>query len=936
MTDRITRVVLEAEIANFEENMRRASNATKKAADEGDRLAQTHQAMSEVGRASLVMGAAVAAGVGVAVAKFADFDQAMSNVAATGQDARDNISELRDAAIDAGAKTVFSAQESANAIEEMAKAGVDAKDILGGGLSGALDLAAAGGLGVADAAGIAATALKTFKLEGSDMSHVADLLAAGAGKAMGDVSDLSMALKQGGQAAALTGLSIEETTASLSAFAAQGLLGSDAGTSLKTMLLSLNPTTEQAATLMDELNLRAFDQQGKFIGVAEYAGKLKNALGDMSAEQQSATLKTIFGTDAYRAAAVMLDEGEKGMRKWISAVDDSGYASETAATRLDNLKGDIEQFGGALDSAFISMGEGVNGPLRDLFQGLTSLVDGFNALPEPMKQGVLWVGLVTAGVALLGGAALVAIPKIASFKVALQTLNITASTARAGLSRFASFLGGPWAIATVAATTAVTLLKAGLDNAQASAGEMTNSLVTAKDAADIWKTAMKGEELKNFNSLRRDLGDLDEILRTAARQATNWWERIGNSSNFAAEDALRKIGDQLGELAGSDLPAAQRAFNLLAAETDGTEEQLWNLVQFMPGYRDALIEQANSLKITADKSNLLKLASGELGGKTEESAEVAKTAGDAYLEEADSAKRLTDQISKLIEQINEANGIGQDAITANARYQEALAGLKDQVEQTGTSLDQSTQKGAANAAGLADLAAAAQDAAKAQYEQDQTTMSADESTQKYIETLTAQRQAFIDSAVKAGYNREAVERLADQVFKLPSKKEIDILAKTAEAQNKLDYWIKSNNGREIHVKVKADGSGFSYGGRQVTPGLANGGIFHNKEKAFADSGFEPGIYKYTPGGIHKFAEEYDEAYISGDPRRRARSEQVWLRAGREFGFQQPQVNVAAPSLDGMRISGTLDLGNGLTGMIRGVVSEAFPSAESVRSDLPFG
>lgn len=172
MTDRITRVLLEADIANFEANMLRASNATKKAADEGDRLAKTHQAMSEVGRASLVMGAAVAAGVGVAVAKFADFDQAMSNVAATGQDARDNIDELRQAAIDAGASTVFSAQESANAIEEMAKAGIDAKDILGGGLAGALDLAAAGGLGVADAAGIAATALKTFKLEGTDMSLV--------------------------------------------------------------------------------------------------------------------------------------------------------------------------------------------------------------------------------------------------------------------------------------------------------------------------------------------------------------------------------------------------------------------------------------------------------------------------------------------------------------------------------------------------------------------------------------------------------------------------------------------------------------------------------------------------------------------------------------------------------------------------------------------
>ena len=77
---------------------------------------------------------------------------------------------------------------------------------------------------MADAAGIAATALKTFKLEGEDMAHVADLLAAGAGKAMGDVTDLSAALNQSALVANATGLSIEETTAGLAAFASQGLL----------------------------------------------------------------------------------------------------------------------------------------------------------------------------------------------------------------------------------------------------------------------------------------------------------------------------------------------------------------------------------------------------------------------------------------------------------------------------------------------------------------------------------------------------------------------------------------------------------------------------------------------------------------------------------------------------------------------------------------
>lgn len=119
------------------------------------------------------IGVGMTAAAGLAVKKFADFDQAMSSVAATGDDARKSLASLRQAAIDAGADTAFSATEAAGAVEELAKAGVSASDILGGGLAGSLDLAAAGGLGVAEAAEYASIAMTQFKLEGKDVTHVA-------------------------------------------------------------------------------------------------------------------------------------------------------------------------------------------------------------------------------------------------------------------------------------------------------------------------------------------------------------------------------------------------------------------------------------------------------------------------------------------------------------------------------------------------------------------------------------------------------------------------------------------------------------------------------------------------------------------------------------------------------------------------------------------
>ena len=191
----------------------------------------------------------------------------MSNVAAATHETTGNMELLRAAALKAGADTAFSASEAADGIEALAKAGVSTADILNGGLTGALDLAAAGNIEVGDAAEIAATALTQFRLSGEQIPHVADLLAAGAGKAQGDVADLGQALKQSGLVASQMGLSIEDTTGSLAAFASAGLIGSDAGTSFKAMLQRLANPLGQGKKAMDELGISAYDAQGNFVGI---------------------------------------------------------------------------------------------------------------------------------------------------------------------------------------------------------------------------------------------------------------------------------------------------------------------------------------------------------------------------------------------------------------------------------------------------------------------------------------------------------------------------------------------------------------------------------------------------------------------------------------------------------------------------------------------
>jgi len=769
MGNRVVKVSIIAEVNSYLAGMDQVAKKTRDSASESDKLKAKldaqQKAMDFVGKTMLAAGGVVAAGLILATKKAADFDQAMSNVQAATHESADNMSLLRDAAIQAGAETVYSAKEAAGAIEELAKAGISTNDIIGGGLTGALDLAAAGGLAVADAAGIASTTLQQFGLKGNQASHVADVLAAGAGKAMGDVSDLSMALSQSGTVAAQFGLSLEETTGSLAAFASKGLLGSDAGTSFRTMLLRLANPSGEAADKMKELGIQAYDAQGKFVGMTSLAGQLEKRLGGLTQEQRNAALAIIFGQDAIRAANILYTEGARGIAKWTQEVDDAGYAGETAATRLDNLSGDLEKLSGAFDTALITIGGAGQGPLRAAVQGLTDLVDGFNGLPEGAQTAVYWVGAVGAAAALAGGAFFVAVPKVAAYRSVVDDLTPATQKAIGRIERFATLVGS---IATGAAIAAAA--GDGLTDWIRSFGQSSevtaNKVKTASTAIDLiigTAATLDGKVSTQSATLQlKNLGaTLDEVRVSG--------EEIAQG---ATTYTIEKLGNRLGELAQTDLPAAQRQFRLLADGAKLTDEQQAKLLDKMGPFKSALIQQATAQGRSASAQDLLRDAMGS-------AEQVTKSASDAYLDQANQVNGVLDALQSLYDQINKMNDAQQNAISSNATWVKGIADLADNVSEAGASLDQTTSAGAANAAMLAGLAGDAQAAAKAQYDVDVTTMSAKDAADKYAATLADQRQKFVDSATAAGFNADEVQALADKVFALPSAKQIDLLVSTA-------------------------------------------------------------------------------------------------------------------------------------------------------------
>lgn len=434
--------------------LEKATAATSKFGKSGSGIAKNADHLNRLSRTAGLAGAAIFAGLGVAVKATAEFDQAMSHVAATGADFSAKLGDLRGAAIQAGAATVFSAKEAANAEEELAKAGVSAQDVLSGGLTGALDLAAAGSLGVADAANIAATAMVQFGLKGANVPHIADLLAAGAGKAQGSVQDLGLALTYVGPVAHSMGVSIEQTTGVLAQFANAGLVGEKGGTALRGVLLSLTSPSRLASKTFQELGINLYDSQGRFVGVNGAAAALQKGLTGLTEAQRNVALGQIFGNAQITGATILYKGGAASVNEWTKKVNDSGFAARTAATKLNNLKGDVEQLSGSLQTAFISAGEGATGGLRGLVQGATGAVNAFNDLsPATRNAGT--------AIAAIAGAGLLTVAGIAKVAVGVSEARTAMGALRTDSPRLAGALGAVGKAAGVATAAIIALEIAG-------------------------------------------------------------------------------------------------------------------------------------------------------------------------------------------------------------------------------------------------------------------------------------------------------------------------------------------------------------------------------------------------------------------------------------------------------------------------------------------
>lgn len=951
MADRIVKVILDASVAKFQSSMRAAVGSVKDFSSNTSKYLKDHeQSVSNVSSGLIKFGVVGVAAAGMVIKKFADFDEAMSSVQAATHESAENMGLLRDAAVAAGADTQYSATEAAGAIEELAKAGISTKDILGGGLSGALNLAAAGSMGVSDAAESAASALVMFGLKGSDVNHVADLLAAGAGKAQGEVSDLSAALNNVGTVASNTGLSIEETTGFLAAMASYGLTGAEAGTQFKSMLLSLQGPSSTAQKALDELGLSLYDSEGKTKSLTQFVGEYKASLEGKTQAEKDSYNSTIFGSYGINAANVAYKEGAEGISSWIDAVNDAGFASETAAARTDNLKGDIERLGGSFETLFIQSGSGVNGALRGIVQAAEWAVDALGKIPEPILSATTQLvgagGLVTLG---LGGLGKLAVG-INNAKTAVEGLGISFKTA------------GIAAGAVGAALTIGTLALAAWAKNAAEAKARTDAYIDTLDA------------LGNITD-----STMSQINAALSADNRNWAEKLfGDGGAKSLIDDAEKLGlsvDDLTEYITGNKGSVDKLNAAWAEYSTQAESSSFDFYHF----KGALDDQANSLT-NAQKQALQKaqadkeagIASDDASASTDSAADAlaaysAKAAeGTATVEDYTNA--LTAQIDAMKEQAeiymsaDEAQANWAQRTADNAEALKKLTGYTDEngnaVEGLGKATTEAndawdlyTEAGQLASKTMRDTA----DDALVMLEKMRAAGSGPEELRQKTQDA---RDELIKTATQMELDGDAAEALADRYGLIPeqvvTKMDLDDRATSPlrEVARRIastpDHtsWIGISDGAsgpllsirqqianlpaEKRIRVFLDQVGFvspSVPSSIRLPGHATGGAIVGPGTGTSDS-----VLIRASNGEHMLTASDVQAMGGQAAVYQMRRD---IHSGRLQGYaeggaiplsaqttpssfySQPRVSVAAPSLDGLSISGSLDVNGALVPLIDG-------------------
>ena len=496
-----------------------------------------------------------------------DFESAMSNVKAISGATGEEFDELRQKAIDLGGSTAFSATEVADAMTEMAKAGWNTEQIIAG-MGGVLDAAAASGESLGTVSTIVANAITGFGMEAAESTQVADLLTQAANAGTIGINDLGESFKYIAPVAGSMGLSIEDVTTALSAMSMSGIIGSQAGTSLRGVLTRMVKPTDQVAAAMNELGIVLTNSDGTFKSLDQILSEMRGSFSGLTDEQKTYYAATLAGQDGMSGLLSLLNVSQEEYDEIAASMDNaSGVAKETAEVMRDNLSADVEELMGSLESLAITLASLIVPALRDFVQWLTQLVNKFAAISPETQKTILMI----AGIAAAIGPVLMVLGKLTSSIGSIITtfgkIPGAIAKAKSAFTAVSAAIGGISA-PVVAVVAVIGVLIAAFVNLWKTNEEFRNKMTAIWDGIKSKFESFAQGIVDRLNALSFDFENFGEVVKAI-------WD--GFCSLLAP--IFEGVFNQVSVILGSVLDALTGIFDVFIGIFTGNWDQAWQGVK---------------------------------------------------------------------------------------------------------------------------------------------------------------------------------------------------------------------------------------------------------------------------------------------------------------------------------------------------------------------